>query len=270
MLSVTALTGAKTTAGSVLPPSPPIRMATSLWGPWQATLDPQDKGEREGYFKPDVAAQGWKEVNVPASFATVAPEIDRYEGVGWFRKSFRLTDPWKGWRIVLTFKGVNNHAKVWLNGTLVGENSDAFLPFEVPLDGTLRFDGENVLAIRVDNTRRRNEIPAGGRAGTPTAASCARSRCWRPIPSEWIGFASEANRRAKAAGSRCGPESSMAVTRRPRAGSEFVGPRPASGRTSTSIRGRWSRDARRSSRFPGQFRRSRRGRPTSLCFTVSR
>jgi len=165
LLSFAALTEAKGDVAVVFDAnSPPIWMATSLWGPWQATLDTQDKGERDGYFKADFAPQRWKDVNVPASFANVAPEIDRYEGVGWFRKSFRLPAQWKGRRVVLAFKGVNNHAKIWLNATLVGGNSDAFLPFEVPIDSVLRFDGENVLAIRVDNTRRRDEIP-GGRQG---------------------------------------------------------------------------------------------------------
>jgi len=161
MLSLAGLIATQVTATDA---APPIRMAATPAGLWQATLDPQDKGEREGYFKPDFAAQGWKDVNVPASFANVAPEIDRYEGVGWFRKSFRLQDPWKGRRIVLAFKGVNNHAKIWLNGKLVGENLDAFLPFEVQIDDALRFDGDNMLAMRVDNTRRRDEIP-GGRQG---------------------------------------------------------------------------------------------------------
>jgi len=165
LLVLAALMGIEVKAAEVLQPSlSPIRMATSLRGPWQATLDPQDKGEQDGYFKPDLAAQGWKDVDVPASFADVAPEIDRYEGIGWFRKSFRLPDSWTGRRIIFTFKGVNNHAKIWLNGSLVGENADAFLPFDVPLDGALRFDGDNLLAIRVDNTRRRDEIP-GGRQG---------------------------------------------------------------------------------------------------------
>jgi beta-galactosidase/beta-glucuronidase len=165
LLVLVGLTGTNVAVADVFQPtSPPIRMATSLRGPWQATLDPQEKGEREEYFKPDFAPQGWKDVNVPASFANVAPEIDRYEGVGWFRKSFRLPAQWKGWRVTLMFKGVNNHAKIWLNGQLAGENSDAFLPFEVPISSALRFDGDNMLVIRVDNTRRRDEIP-GGRQG---------------------------------------------------------------------------------------------------------
>ena len=35
------------------------RGVMDLGGPWRATLDVEDKGEREGYFKPDFAAQGW-------------------------------------------------------------------------------------------------------------------------------------------------------------------------------------------------------------------
>ncbi len=158
------------------------RVPIGLPGPWQATLDPQDKGEREGYFKPDFVPQGWKDVNVPASFANVAPEIDRYEGIGWFRKTFRMQLQWTGWRVVLTFKGVNNHVKVWLNGTPVGENSDAFLPFQIPISGALRSDGDNVLTIRVDNTRRRDEIPGGRQGWHPYGGILREVEAWAIRP----------------------------------------------------------------------------------------
>jgi hypothetical protein len=142
----------------------PIREAMDLGGPWRATLDVEDKGEREGYFKPDFAAEGWKDVNVPTSFANVAPEIDRYEGVGWFRRGFRVPPQWQGKRVVLHFEGVNHRCKVWVNGRPVGENPDAFLGFELPVGPQIRFDVDNVIAVRVDNGRRRDTIP-GGRLG---------------------------------------------------------------------------------------------------------
>lgn len=140
------------------------RATGNLGGRWRATLDAEDQGEREGYFKPDFAADGWKEINVPGSFANVAPEIDRYEGVGWFRRSFRLPPQWQGKRVVLRFEGVNHRCKVWVNGRLVGENPDAFLGFELPIGPELRFDADNIVAVRVDNGRRRDTIP-GGRLG---------------------------------------------------------------------------------------------------------
>jgi beta-galactosidase len=143
---------------------PAVREAIDLVGPWRATLDAEDRGEREEYFKPDYAAKGWKDVNVPGSFADVAPEIDRYEGVGWFRRTFRVPPKWQGKRMVLRFEGVNHRCKVWVNGRLVGENPDAFLGFEIPVGPEMRFDAENVVVVRVDNGRRRDTIP-GGRLG---------------------------------------------------------------------------------------------------------
>jgi beta-glucuronidase len=140
------------------------RETVDLGGTWQATLDPENKGEREGWFKEDFTAQGWREVQVPGSFANVAPEIDRYEGVGWFRRSFRVPQHFEGRRVVLHFEGVNYQCKVWINGRLVGENPDAFLAFDLPLGSETRFGRDNALVIRVDNTRRRDIIP-GGRQG---------------------------------------------------------------------------------------------------------
>ena len=143
---------------------PDPREAIDLNGPWKATLDAEDKGEREGYFKPDFVTQGWKDVNVPASFANVAPEIDRYEGVGWFRRTFRVPAKWRDKRMALRFEGVNHRCKVWINGRLVGENPDAFLGFELPLGSETRRDADNVIVVRADNGRRRDTIP-GGRLG---------------------------------------------------------------------------------------------------------
>jgi len=141
-----------------------VRETVDLGGTWQATLDTENKGEREGWFKEDFAAQGWRAVQVPGSFANVAPEIDRYEGVGWFRRSFRVPQQFQGRRVVLHFEGVNYQCKVWVNGRLVGENPDAFLGFDLPVGPEARFDRDNVIVVRVDNTRRRDIIP-GGRQG---------------------------------------------------------------------------------------------------------
>jgi beta-galactosidase len=140
------------------------RTAGNLGGPWRATLDVEDKGEREGYFRPDFAAEGWKQVNVPGSFANIAPEIDRYEGVGWFRRSLRLPPQWQGKHVVLHFEGVNHRCRVWVNGRPVGENPDAFLGFDLSIGSELRFDADNLLVVRADNGRRRDTIP-GGRLG---------------------------------------------------------------------------------------------------------
>jgi beta-galactosidase/beta-glucuronidase len=143
----------------------PVREVLDLGGTWQATLDAENKGEQEGWFKPEFAAQGWRQVSVPGSFANVAPDIDRYEGAGWFRRSFRVPPAWQDRDVVVHFEGVNHTCKTWINGWPVGYNSrDAFLDFDEPVGPALHFDRDNIIVVRVDNTRRRDIIP-GGRLG---------------------------------------------------------------------------------------------------------
>jgi beta-galactosidase/beta-glucuronidase len=155
-----------------------------LGGAWQATLDPENEGEREGWFKEDFAAQGWRAVQAPGSFANVAPEIDRYEGVGWFRRSFGVPQQFEGRRVALHFEGVNYQCKVWINGRLVGENPDAFLGFDLPLGPDVDSNRDNVLVVRVDNTRRRDIIPGGRQGWHPFGGILrevelrASSLCW--------------------------------------------------------------------------------------------
>lgn len=59
----------------------------------------------------------------------------------------------------LIFQRVNYHAKVWLNGTLVGEHLNGYLPFEIAASPHLRSDGPNTLVVRVDNAPRDEWLP---------------------------------------------------------------------------------------------------------------
>ena len=224
LLSLAVLLGTEVRAADVpQPASSPIRMAANLWGPWQATLDTEDKGEREGYFKPDFAAQRWKDVTSPPASPMSPPRSTATRASAGSAESFRLPPQWKGRRVVL-----HSRASIIMQG--VGERQPCgrelgCVPALRVADraGALRFDGENVLVVRVDNTRRRDRFPAGGRAGTPTAASSARSRCGRSTRSAGPRAGSRASRMATAADSRCGRRSSTGWTSRPRADSRSTG-----------------------------------------------
>ena len=161
-----------------------VRETVDLGGTWQATLDPGNRGEHAGWVKEDFATEAWRAVRVPGSFANVAPEVDRYEGIGWFRRSFHVPPHFEGRRVVLHFEGVNYQCKVWVNGRLAGENPDAFLGFDLPLKPEATSDRTNVLVVRVDNTRRRDIIPGGRQGWHPFGGILrevqlrATSLCW--------------------------------------------------------------------------------------------
>ncbi len=56
--------------------------------------------------------------------------------------------------MLLDFDGVFNHADVWLNGQKVGHNEYGYIGFECDLTAWIRFDRDNVIAVRVDNLKQ--------------------------------------------------------------------------------------------------------------------
>ena len=57
----------------------------------------------------------------------------------------------KGQRIFIRFDGIYCNAQVWLNGELVGKQPYGYTPFEIDLSAKLKFEEQNVLAIKVQN-----------------------------------------------------------------------------------------------------------------------
>jgi len=130
-----------------------------LSGPWKFSPDPFNNGEPAKYFAEDHDTSGWIDTEVPTCFDTILPDLWGYEGWGWFTRTVIVPDNWKGRRIILRFEAVNYHARVWLNGVLIGENVDGFLPFEFPVHKHLRHNESNVLTVLVDNCRKQGEVP---------------------------------------------------------------------------------------------------------------
>ncbi|MBN1873836.1 MAG: GNAT family N-acetyltransferase [Anaerolineae bacterium] len=132
---------------------------------WRFQPDPAWEGEQAGYHTLEYEDVYWRHVQVPIDFDSCHPALETYEGAGWFRRAFTVPADWRERRITLHFEGVNYHAKVWVNGYEVGAHPDGFLPFNFPIDNVsfgndiLNFDGENLIAVRVDNIRRPGEVP---------------------------------------------------------------------------------------------------------------
>ncbi len=71
-------------------------------------------------------------------------------GIGWYRKTFELTDTMRHHYIY--FEGVYNRSEVYLNGELLGKRPNGYISFMYDMTPHLR-QGENVLAVRVDHSR---------------------------------------------------------------------------------------------------------------------
>ena len=72
-------------------------------------------------------------------------------GTGWYRKTFRIPAGLKEKQISIMFDGVYMNSEVWLNGELIGNHPYGYTSFCFDLTGKVKFDKENVLAVKVKN-----------------------------------------------------------------------------------------------------------------------
>lgn len=78
-------------------------------------------------------------------------------GIGWYRKSFTLSDVDKDKLICIEFDGVYRNSVVWINGHYLGRRPYGYSSFRYELTPFLQYGKEkNVLAVRVDNSQQPN------------------------------------------------------------------------------------------------------------------
>jgi len=73
-------------------------------------------------------------------------------GTGWYRKSFRLPPAAADRLVFIEFDGVYMNGEVWINGHRLGKRPYGYSGFEYDLTPHLDVTGNNVLAVRVDNS----------------------------------------------------------------------------------------------------------------------
>jgi len=151
--------GGLVTGSEVEVPARGPREAPEIRAGWRFQMDSRDIGEREHWFDAGFDRSGWRGVEVPRAWDTFDEALKGYEGVGWY--SVILDGSWAraGKDQHLTFGRVMYHARVWLNGELLGEHVDGYLPFAFDVTGKLK-ESVNHLVMRVDNRPRIDWLPA--------------------------------------------------------------------------------------------------------------
>lgn len=113
----------------------------------------------------------WRKLDIPHDWAVELPfvEMDDFNlmahgykaigghfpenSVGWYRKSFTISEADSGNQFSLSFDGVFRDAKFWLNGFYLGNNESGYIGVTYPITDYINFDKENVLVVRVDATQ---------------------------------------------------------------------------------------------------------------------
>jgi beta-galactosidase len=77
-------------------------------------------------------------------------------GIGWYRKTFTVPASSKGKLVYIDFDGVYQKSDVWVNGHHLGFRPNGYISFRYDLTPYLNFGGNNVIAVKVDNSVQPN------------------------------------------------------------------------------------------------------------------
>ena len=122
-------------------------------------------GDPVGAEQPAFDDSGWRSVDLPHDWSIEGPYDEAAAttgrggylptGVGWYRRSFTLPEDSDGRQVWIEFDGVYQNSDVWINGQHVGHRPYGYVSFYYDITPHLKA-GENVIAVRVDNSRQPN------------------------------------------------------------------------------------------------------------------
>jgi len=124
------------------------------------------KGDAPGAQSPAFSDAGWRVLDLPHDWSIEGPFSENEPtrgpggylpaGVGWYRKSFRAPSESKGRKVILEFDGVYENSEVWINGDYLGKRPFGYISFAYDLTPHLNSNRDNVIAVKVDNSRQPN------------------------------------------------------------------------------------------------------------------
>lgn len=114
------------------------------------------KGNVEGTpFATEFDDSGWQVVSIPHGLEYLPVEASgcaNYQGIAWYRKRFTPDEHLKGKQLFLHFEAIMGKSEVYVNGKLMKKYYGGYLPVIVDVTDILKWDEENVIAVKADNS----------------------------------------------------------------------------------------------------------------------
>ena len=177
-----------------------------LNGTWQVRPEPMDCLGEVGLARIESAKDGWISCRVPGEIhldliragqmpePTLGVNMPRCRWPEtkswWYRTTFEFpADRLEYERQRLVFDGIDLYGQVFLNGRILGECSNAFVPAEFDANRLLR-SGRNELVVRVTagSELSRDPAAAGGKIPNPTKRNWEAGRIWLRKPAFTYGW----------------------------------------------------------------------------------
>ena len=137
-----------------------------LGGVWEA-VRPVKEGSSE-------SVPIWTKINLPHCFNAqdaVDPDVNYYQGPGWYRTNLTIENSYKNGRVLLHFEGAGQKTAVYVYHTKVGEHVGGYDEFTIDITDAVaafkkdkafkeQFNDKVPIVIRTDNSRDLEMIPS--------------------------------------------------------------------------------------------------------------
>lgn len=123
-------------------------------------------GDNESASKTSYDDSSWRRLQLPHDWA-IEGDFDKNNpsgtgggalpgGIGWYRKHFAVDLHNPADRVYIDFDGVYMNASVYVNGHLLGTRPYGYVSFSYDITPYINADGDNVIAVKVDNSEQPN------------------------------------------------------------------------------------------------------------------
>ncbi len=126
----------------------------NLNGTWNFQFDPDSVGEQMRWHQLGNVSRAGSTIQVPYPWESRLSGQGRtdYKGAGWYEREITVPADWEGLDPILHFGAVDWEARVWLDGQLVAEHQNGYLPFACNLRDRVSPGASARLTVRAHDT----------------------------------------------------------------------------------------------------------------------
>lgn len=148
---------------ALFPQQNDFRNVLNLSGIWKFKLDPQGVGENEQWFN---GLKDYRSIAVPGSWNEQFTDTRDYLDLAWYETETYIPSTWKGQRIYIRIGSATYAAKVWINGTPIGQHEGGHIPFAFDVSSNVKWNACNRISIQIENILKPTRVPTGNVQGS--------------------------------------------------------------------------------------------------------
>lgn len=119
-----------------------------------------------GFETPGFDDSSWETLGVPSNWEISRPTKPNQPGydqqTGLYRRWIDVPVSWQGRNVFLYFRGVNNSAEVWVNGSRIDYHESGYTSFQMDITSAVQFGQPNLVAVRVCKQSATSDLDIGG------------------------------------------------------------------------------------------------------------